>query len=106
MQLLMRRPEIDGFISVAPPANSFDFSFLAPCPSSGLIVHGNKDELVPEQSVHKLVNKLSHQRDIRIDYRLVDGATHLFSNHVEQLDKHVDDYLDNALGSRMAAVAE
>jgi uncharacterized protein len=106
MQLLMRRPEIDGFISVAPPANSFDFSFLAPCPSSGLIVHGNKDELVPEQSVHKLVNKLSHQRDIRIDYRLVDGATHLFSNHVEQLDKHVDNYLDNALGSRMAAVAE
>jgi len=106
MQLLMRRPEIDGFISVAPPANSFDFSFLAPCPSSGLIVHGNKDELVPEQSVHKLVNKLSHQRDIRIDYRLVDGATHLFSNHVDQLDKHVEDYLDNALGSRLAAVAE
>ena len=106
MQLLMRRPEIDGFISVAPPANSFDFSFLAPCPSSGLIIHGNKDELVPEQSVHKLVNKLSHQRDIRIDYRLVDGATHLFSNHVDQLDKHVEDYLDNALGSRLAAVAE
>ena len=32
MQVLMRRPEIDGFISVAPPANMFDFSFLAPCP--------------------------------------------------------------------------
>ncbi len=106
MQLLMRRPEIDGFISVAPPANSFDFSFLAPCPSSGLIVHGNKDELVPENSVHKLDNKLSHKRDIRIEYKVVDGATHLFSNHVEALDKHVDDYLDNALGSRMAAVAE
>lgn len=36
MQLLMRRPEITGFISVAPPANMYDFSFLAPCPSSGL----------------------------------------------------------------------
>ncbi len=35
MQLLMRRPEVEGFISVAPPANRFDFSFLAPCPSSG-----------------------------------------------------------------------
>src|ERR1700756_4409857 len=32
MQLLMRRPEIDCFISVAPPANSYDFGFLAPCP--------------------------------------------------------------------------
>ena len=36
MQLLMRRPEISGFISVAPPANSKDFSFLAPCPASGV----------------------------------------------------------------------
>ncbi len=38
MQLLMRRPEIDCFVSVSPPANSYDFAFLAPCPSSGLIV--------------------------------------------------------------------
>ena len=30
MQLLMRRPEITGFISVAPPANMYDFSFLHP----------------------------------------------------------------------------
>jgi alpha/beta superfamily hydrolase len=69
MQLLMRRPEIKGFISVAPPANSYDFSFLAPCPSSGLMVHGDKDESVPQTSVEKLVHKLHHQRQIRIDYR-------------------------------------
>ena len=35
MQLLMRRPEIEGFISIAPQPNIYDFSFLAPCPSSG-----------------------------------------------------------------------
>ena len=46
MQLLMRRPEIEAFISVAPPANSYDFSFLAPCPSSGLILHGDQDSAV------------------------------------------------------------
>ena len=40
MQLLMRRPETDGFISVSPPANMYDFSFLAPCPASGLFLHG------------------------------------------------------------------
>jgi len=34
MQLLMRRPETDGFISVSPPTNMYDFSFLAPCPAS------------------------------------------------------------------------
>jgi len=30
MKLLMRRPEIEGFVSIAAPANRFDFSFLAP----------------------------------------------------------------------------
>ena len=54
MQLLMRRPEIDGFICVAPPANLYDYSFLAPCPSSGLMVNGDKDRVVPSQSVAEL----------------------------------------------------
>lgn len=106
MQLLMRRPEIDGFISVAPPANAFDFSFLAPCPSSGLILHGNRDDYVPETAVAKLVNKLSHQRDIRIDYRIIDGANHFFHDRSDHLAKHVEDYLSTALGSPLAAVAE
>ena len=48
MQLLMRRPEISGWVSVAPPANHYDFGFLAPCPCSGLMLHGDSDELVPE----------------------------------------------------------
>ena len=37
MQLMMRRPEINGFIAIAPPASIHDFSFLAPCPASGLM---------------------------------------------------------------------
>ncbi|HYH23334.1 MAG TPA: alpha/beta hydrolase [Azospirillum sp.] len=106
MQLLMRRPEIDGFITVSPPANMFDFSFLAPCPSSGLIVHGDKDEMVPNAAVQKLVNKLSHQKDIRIDHRVVPGANHFFLNRTDELAREVDDYLDRALGNPLAAVAE
>jgi hypothetical protein len=94
MQLLMRRPEIDSFISIAPPASTFDFTFLAPCPSSGLIVHGDKDELVPAESVQKLVNKLSHQRDIKIDYRVLKGANHFFNDRMEELEAAISDYLD------------
>ena len=59
MQLLMRRPEINGFISVSPPANLRDFSFLAPCPSSGLIVHGDKDTIASFDSTKILSEKLS-----------------------------------------------
>ncbi len=93
MQLLMRRPEIDGFVSVAPPANVYDFTFLAPCPSSGLIVHGTADELVPEPSVAKLATKLAGQRNITVQYRTLDGANHSFVNKLEHLTQTLDDYL-------------
>lgn len=97
MQLLMRRPEVASFISVSPPANMLDFSFLAPCPSSGLIVHGQADEIVPEPFVSKLVTKLSHQRGIHIDYRVIPEAGHFFGNQIDTLMGHVEEYLDNAL---------
>ena len=96
MQLLMRRPEIASFISVAPPANMFDFTFLAPCPVSGQMLLGNQDELVTEASVAKLAQKLSNQRGISIDYRVIPGANHFFHNHIDDLVAAVTDYLAKA----------
>ena len=64
MQLLMRRPEISGWVSVAPPANHYDFGSLAPCPCGGLMLHGDADELVPEGAVRKLVDKLNTQKGV------------------------------------------
>ena len=98
MQLLMRRPEIEGFISIAPPANMYDFSFLAPCPSSGLIVQGTEDDVVPEPSVEKLANKLKMQKNIVIDYHLVKGANHFFKDHMDQLIDESTTYLNARMG--------
>ena len=97
MQVLMRRPEIAGFIAVSPPANMYEFTFLAPCPSSGLIVHGSADELVPEPVVATLAEKLSLQKNITIDYDIVDGADHFFQNHLETFTERVDRYLERRL---------
>jgi len=101
MQLLMRRPEIDGFISVAPPANMFDFSFLAPCPSSGLIVYGDKDEVVPEAAIQKLATNLRKQKDIVVEARKIEGANHYFQNRIDELNQVIDAYLDQVLGVEM-----
>jgi alpha/beta superfamily hydrolase len=100
MQLLMRRPEVRGFVSIAPPANIYDFSFLAPCPTSGLILQGSRDEIVPEPYVEKLVAKLRTQRGITVDYRVVDGANHFFKDETEILMTHVHDHLNKAGGGR------
>ncbi|TNE58818.1 MAG: alpha/beta fold hydrolase [Alphaproteobacteria bacterium] len=97
MQLLMRRPEIAGFISVAPPANMYDFSFLAPCPSSGLILHGKTDQVVPTADVQKLVDRLSAQKGITIDHVEIEGANHFFETRLEEMNAAVDSYLDARL---------
>ncbi len=99
MQLLMRRPEIKGFISIAPPANMYDFTFLAPCPSSGIIIDGENDEVVTGASVQKLVDKLKTQRHITIEHQTVPGANHFFEHEMVDLMRRVDGYLDMRLAN-------
>ena len=97
MQLLMRRPEIRGFISIAPPANMYDFSFLAPCPSSGIIIQGAADTVVTPNSVQKLVDKLRTQKHITIHHDEIPRANHFFEHELDQLMKSLDNYLDMRL---------
>ncbi|MCZ6763573.1 MAG: alpha/beta hydrolase [Alphaproteobacteria bacterium] len=95
MQLLMRRPEISGFISISPPANLYDFSFLAPCPKSGMILHGDKDDVVPHEAVGQLVEKLARQKGVVIDYRLQKGLDHFYLNKMDVIEKNIVSYLDS-----------
>ena len=106
MQLLMRRPEIKGFISVAPPANLYDFTFLAPCPSSGLILQGEKDDVVPESSVAKLVERLRAQKGISIDYRVVKGGNHFFHDHTDEMVANIHDHMNAARGGHYVDPAQ
>ena len=97
MQLLMRRPEIDCFVSVSPPANSYDFAFLAPCPSSGLIVGAEKDEVVPIADIQKLVARLSLQKGITVESRTIKGANHFYHDSLDKLAVDVDKYVAKCL---------
>ncbi len=97
MQLLMRRPEVEGFISIAPPANLYDFSFLAPCPASGLMVHGDADKVVPMKDVQALVDKLKAQKGITIDHETLPGANHFFAGQTDSLLELCGNYVDKRL---------
>lgn len=94
MQMLMRRPEIKGFVSVSLPANEIDFSFLAPCPQSGLVLHGARDNIIPEDAVHKVVERLNTQKGIAIDYRVIENANHFYNDQVDLMIDHVHDYMN------------
>ncbi len=106
MQLLMRRPEAQGFISIAPPANMHDFSFLAPCPTSGLFLQGSRDDVVPEESVESLVGRIQMQKGIEIDYRVVDGANHFFHGYTDIMIEHIHDHLNRAGDGKHVPVSE
>ena len=99
MQLLMRRPEISGFISVAPLAKHYDFSFLAPCPASGLFVNGEKDAVTPPEAVHSLVSKLKTQKGIAVEHKVIPGANHFFQDKIDELTKICSTYLDKRLAA-------
>ncbi|MCR5225050.1 MAG: alpha/beta hydrolase [Alphaproteobacteria bacterium] len=105
MQLLMRRPEIAGFVSVCPPANLYDFSFLAPCPVSGMIINGENDLICPVANVDKLVEKLNSQKGISIDYRVIPNCDHSFKDNLDTIKACVTEYL-NAKFVRGVAVNE
>ena len=93
MQLLMRRPEINRFIAISPQPNTFDFSFLSPCPTSGIIIHGKNDELVPEENISELTRRLSSQKGIKIDLKSIENANHFFSKNIDNLIIALNEYL-------------
>lgn len=93
LQLLMRRPELEGFVAVSPPANLYDFSFLSPCPAAGLITQGDKDDVVSEEAVSKLATRLSAQHGTQVEYKTVSGADHYYRGVEEDLGKVVNEYI-------------
>ena len=100
LQLLMRRPDINNFIAVSPPANEKDFSFLAPCPASGLIVQGGRDEIVSPYQVEEMAHKLNQQRNVEIDFAMIEDGDHMYNNHLADLYKVSGQYVISALQRR------
>lgn len=96
MQLLMRRPEIKRFIAVAPPAANMDFSFLSPCPASGLVLQGTDDAIAKERDVSKLVEKMRAQ-PIATYYETIQGADHFFKETGDEFDAAIERYIREAL---------
>tara|TARA_B100001093_G_C26150194_1_gene727072 strand:- start:225 stop:527 length:303 start_codon:yes stop_codon:yes gene_type:complete len=93
MQLLMRRPEINRFIAISPQPNVYDFSFLSPCPTSGLMICGKKDELVPSEYINELDKRLSAQKGIKVEFQSIPEANHFFSKNENLLINSLDKYI-------------
>lgn len=97
LQLLMRRPEIDGFIAVATPANHYDLSFLAPCPSSGILLYGSRDSVSPPGDLERAAAKIRTQKGEAVEWEMIEGADHFYRDELDQLRDKAATYLDRRL---------
>ena len=95
MQLIMRRPEVNKFIAISPQPNVYDFTFLAPCPISGLIIYGKNDERVPEDSVLNLKKRLSAQKNIDVKFDPIINANHFYNGKEKVLISSIKNYLND-----------
>lgn len=106
MQLLMRRPEVAGFISMSLPTNTYDLAFLAPCPASGLITYGSLDSVVPPEEVERAIGNIRIQKGQKIYGKLIEGADHFYSQHLDIALEEVEKYLDKALDEKYSPPRE
>jgi len=97
MQLIMRRPEVNKFIAISPQPNLYDFTFLSPCPISGLVVYGKNDELVQTDSILGLKKKLSMQKNIEVKFDSISNANHFYKNKEKDLALITDRYIKDKI---------
>ena len=97
MQLIMRRPEVNKFIAISPQPNVYDFTFLAPCPISGLITIGKNDELVQIDSILNLKKRLSVQKNINVKFDSIPNANHFYKGKEKDLANSIDQYIKDKI---------
>ena len=76
---------------------------MAPCPTSGLIVQGGADEIVNPQSVSTLAKRLNVQRNVQVDFALIEEGDHMYNNHLVDLYKIAGNYVIGAMQKKGAA---
>ncbi|ACT69817.1 conserved hypothetical protein [Neorickettsia risticii str. Illinois] len=98
LNLVMRRPEISGFVAVALPLKVYDFSFLSPCIVPGLIVQGDQDQFCDVADLVKLTSPVS-ERLGKFKVEILEGADCRMSDssNLGLLQQKIDDYLSFAL---------
>ncbi len=78
------------------------FSFLAPCPSSGLILHGDQDDVAPPKDVPGAGGQAEDTEGYH-DHaqKTMVGANHFFSGMTDEVIAECSDYLDRRLNGEL-----
>ena len=93
-QTLMRRPEVDGLILIAPPVNLYDFNFLSPCPIKTLIIRAEQDEIVKKDSLKEFFETFKKQKNADVSMETISKSNHLFEGKLDPLMNTMTKYIE------------
>ena len=93
-QTLMRRPEVDGLILIAPPVNLYDFNFLSPCPIKTLIIRAEQDEIVKKDSLKEFFETFKKQKNANVSMETISKSNHLFEGKLDPLMSTMTKYIE------------
>ena len=86
------------FLAISPPTNTYDLSFLAPCPSSGLVLYGTEDSITPHEDVTQALSRVRTQKGKKITPQPLEGADHFYrGTYLETMLEDAGAYLDEHL---------
>ena len=95
VQLMMRRPEVNEFLLVAPPFQTHNFEFLGPAPERGLVIVPENDSQATALDLDKFLKQFHNKPQISAS--IISDANHFFSNKDEELADIVSkDFLSGA----------
>ena len=78
---------------VSGQPNVYDFSFLAPCPTSGQVIYSENDELVTKESISELDNRIKSQKGVEVLFSKIKDSNHFFKNREKELTLEIERYL-------------
>ena len=73
---------------------------MAPCPSSGLIVHGDKDNIASFDSTKILVEKLQQQKKVDIKFTPIKGADHFYESYPNEFEDSIIKYISQTIETK------
>ena len=102
INLLLRRPEMTGFVAIAPPLNIYDsVSWITPSLVQGMIVYGTKDELTSVKSTESYCKFLKTTKKFKVTPLPIFGVGHLFSKKQTVVALEVLKYIRNTNASNL-----
>jgi len=80
---------VKAIVAIAPPLEMYSFKFLIHCKKPKLIIAGNRDSFCPAVSLEDLYQQIEEPKSLR----MIPGADHFFSFHLQSLLEPLREFL-------------